>query len=225
MNCAYVSRNLPEIAMGDRPSCDDLALASHLHACVACAERVERERNVTMLLRAWSEPEVGDVDRERLRSAVRTAIRDESNASRRVGVTVRLATAASIAAVALLLGLAGAQRVGGPNDDEAMAGPATRMEDTEPGAFTMVGPFSAKERIEPRKPVEKPRRLEPKTRRVVRRLAEPVPRLQVPSLGSGAVDSDSMMRFEFQTQDPKIRIIWFVPRADDGVSTTSEVGD
>jgi hypothetical protein len=41
----------------------------------------------------------------------------------------------------------------------------------------------------------------------------------------GAIDSDSMMRFEFQTQDPKIRIIWFVPRAEEGLSTPGEIGD
>ena len=106
-----------------------------------------------------------------------------------------------------------------------MAGPATRSEDTEPGVFTMVGPFSAQERVEPRKPVEKPRRLESRPRRVSRRVAEPIPTQPVPGLVLGPVDSDSMMRFEFQTEDPKVRIIWFVPRADDGTSTTSAIGD
>lgn len=225
MNCANVGRQLSDFALDDVASCDTLELASHLRECADCAKRIERDRSVTMLLREWSEPEFGDMDRERLRVTVRSAIAEEARGSRRVGVTVRLATAASIAALTLLLGLAGVSRVGGPTDDEAMAGPATRIEDTEPGVFTMVGPFSAKERIEPRKPVDRLRRPESKARRVSRRIAEPVPMQPTPVLGTTPVDSDSMMRFEFQTQDPKIRIIWFVPRADNGTSTTSEIGD
>lgn len=224
MNCANVSRHLSELAMDDVASCDELELASHLRECVDCAKRIERERSVTMLLREWSEPEIRDADRKRMRARIHTVIEEEARGSQRVGMTVRLAAAASIAAVALLLGLAGVSRVGGPTGGEAIAGPATRTEDTEPGVFTMVGPFSAKERVEPRKPVEKPRRLESKPRRVNRRVAEPVSKPPAPGLGLGPVDSDSMMRFEFQTQDPKIRIIWFVPRAD-ATSTTSEIGD
>lgn len=224
MTCANVSRHLSELAMGDVASCDELELASHLRECVDCAKRIEREHCVTMLLREWSEPEIRDADRERMRARIHTVIEEEVRGSNRVGMTVRLAAAASIAAVALLLGLAGVSRVGGPTGGEAIAGPATRAEDTEPGVFTMVGPFSAKERIEPRKPVEKPRRIESKPRRVNRRVAEPVS-TPAPGLGSEPVDSDSMMRFEFQTQDPMIRIIWFVPRADDATSTTSEIGD
>ncbi len=225
MNCANVNRHLSELAMDDVAPCDELELATHLRDCADCAKRIERERGVTMLLREWSEPEFKDADRERLHARIHTVIEEEARGSFGFGLTVRLAAAASIAALALLLGLAGVSRVGGPTGGEAMAGPATRSEDTEPGVFTMVGPFSAKERVEPRKPVEKPRRLESRPRRVSRRVAEPIPTQPVPGLVLGPVDSDSMMRFEFQTEDPKIRIIWFVPRAEDGSSTTSEIGD
>lgn len=225
MNCATVGRQLSEVALDTPASRWNPAIESHLRVCVDCAKRVERERDVTMLLREWSEPEIGEVDRESLRASVQSVIDERAGSAHRVGVTVRLATAASIAVFALLLGLAGLSRVGGPTENEAAAGPATSIEDAEPGVFTMVGPFSAKERVEPRKPVDKLRRSESKARRVSRRLAEPVPTQPAPVLGTAPVDSDTMMRFEFQTEDPKIRIIWFVPRADDVVSTTSDIGD
>ena len=225
MTCSSFVSLVADYVAGDLPDAAECEIAGHVRECTACAAALERERSVRSMLADWSEPEDVDEDRDRLRAQVRTAIEIEFRRARRRAFMARLAAAASIAIVAVLLAIAGIGRIGSPVGSPAIAGPATRVEDTEPSLFTMVGPFSKKDGLDSKKRSDKPRRVDQKSRRVGRRSVEPSRATRTPKLGVGAIDSDSMMRFEFQTQDPKIRIIWFVPRAEEGLSTPGEIGD
>ena len=225
MTCSAFESLVADFVAGDLPDAAECEIAAHVRECTACAAVLERERSVRSMLADWSEPEYVDEDRDLLRTQVRTAIGIEFQRARRRAFIARLAAAASIAIVAVLLAIAGIGRIGSAVGSNAIAGPATRVEDTEPSLFTMVGPFSKKDGLDSKKPSDKPRRIDQKSRRVNRRNVEPSRTPPSPTLGVGASDSDSMMRFEFQTQDPKIRIIWFVPRAEEGLSTPLEIGD
>lgn len=225
MTCSAFESLAADFVAGDLPDATECEIEAHVRECALCAAALERERSVRQMLVDWSEPDYEDEDRDRLREQVRTEIAIEFQRARRRAFIARLAAAASIAIIAVLLAVAGIGRIGGPVGTNAIAGPATRVEDTEPSLFTMVGPFSKNDVLDSRKLSDRPRRVDRKSRRVGRRTVEPSHTPPTPTLGLGASDSDSMMRFEFQTQDPKIRIIWFVPRSDEGASTPAEIGD
>lgn len=225
MKCERVRGLLAELVLDGEHCGGSSAEFGHIRACADCSAALERERSVVALLRTWSEPEVKDAERDRLRMAVRAAILAEPSGVGGSSSARRVAAAASIAAVALLLGLAALGRIGGPTNGAAIAGPATRADEKGPGVFTMVGPFSEKERVETKRSADRPRRVEPRQRRGIRKASQVQKSVSPPCCDQGTVDSDSMMRFEFQTADPAIRIIWFVPRADDMTEQTGDIGD
>lgn len=226
MKCIEIQRELQELAIdGERASVGRSPLFDHLFSCVDCSEAFDRERRTVVLIRELTEADVPEAERVTLRASVRGSIAAEWGVIRRRSRVRRLAVAATVAAIGLLLGLPAAGRFGRPQAGASSAESAARVDDGPTGELGPYDEVAVRENDESKRAGEMSRGRGSTSNRRTRRVGAAVRSAAVKRVDLGSVDSDSMMRFEFQSEDPAIRIIWFVPKAEDAASEAAEVGD
>jgi len=210
MNCARVEILLPDL-VDDGVDPELVAARAHLAGCERCAALADDFRASLDLARELSEP---DADAA-FYASIRRDVLARVAAERPARTWVRpLAIAASVALVALALLLA-----------------AQALRDRPEGAtkkLVVEGPTTAAPPPAPEPaPAPEPRIVpdEPRPTPVADRRRRRTPR---PTVERAAVEAPpepaEMMRIEYQTSDPNVRIIWFVPKGDGASPETAKSG-
>lgn len=204
MDCSGTEDLLALFVGGDLDESETLAVSAHLAACATCAESATRLRESIELIRRETEPEVDGAFYESIRRDVLATLAAPAPSERRWSIGV----AASVALVALgLLFVVLAMRAQPASDRDE-----TARDDRPPS-------------VEPPSPPREPETDAPSPRRATRHRADPrrhiAPRRapRAAELPAECVAAAEPLKLEFQTSDPNIRIIWFVPN-EDGASST-----
>jgi hypothetical protein len=183
---------MPAFAGDDLDGAELAAMAAHVRDCGPCAALAEGYRESLELARAASAPDVEDAFYGMLRAAVLAEIASEHRRPRWRPLAIAAALA-GLAAATLLAALVLSTR------------PAARH---EPIVTSPKAPPAIVEEATPVPTAPEVVRNDAPRKRIAPRRRPPVPRTprQAPA------DTAEMMRIEYQTANPNIRVIWFVPR-------------
>jgi hypothetical protein len=198
MNCRKASRLLPLLVGRDLDERTFGAVASHCSVCAACRRLEEELRASWIWLRGIPPPAVGETDYSSLRRAVWRRIEtSETAAPGRVGL--RPSVLAAAAALVLLLFIVPILR--NLRTEVGVAAPvvATAPVKTPVRTAFEVVATPANEGVEPAAP--EPKSVPP------RRLAARAPK-------KPAAGPEELVRIEFQTDHPDVRIIWLVQKQE-----------
>lgn len=214
MLCDRIDTLLPSFVGDDLDDASARAVAAHVTSCRRCTEEVRLYR-ASLALVADAEPEFDEAFFASVRSGVLAEIDRVPSLDRRrtgrAGWTV-YALAASVAALAVsaLVFLVWANDR--PQAERASMPSAFQMDDPNPATekgpgrqeeVAGLGP-SDPEAVVPSKPRSRKAALPQHSK-------HPTPR--IPQV---MISTEDMMRIDYQTADPTIRIIWFVPKPEPG---------
>ena len=213
MQCQRIERLMPLYVGGDLAEADLAAVVAHVAGCARCAALADEFRASVALVRQYSEPAVDAAFYAAIRGDVLRRVSALSPPWRWVRPA---AIAASVALVAIAIALAvlalrSRQDIGSPGIVES---------DPEPSAPT-IEPYRGPGNVAPDEPRRRP------TQRVVYLPARRHRRPPAPAHGDLAiqpVDTNDVLRIEYQTSDPNVRIIWFVPKGTGASSDTAKTG-
>lgn len=205
MDCAQAGEHLPLYIGDDLPIGALNAVRQHLRECSRCRATAEEYLATLDLVREWSAPRFDAESSERIHEAVMarldSAHRPSSPSTPSIW-TRPLALAASLAVVALFVWLA--MHAIRRHDDVG----EPRMIANDPAPAADDHPPSGDDERSLAAP--RPKQILGRTRhaRVLRRSA--------PSAANDVAPNATAetMRIEFQTSDPNVRIIWFVPKGE-----------
>ncbi len=203
MDCSRVERLIPPFVGGDLDEAETIVVGAHLAACETCAASATELRETLDLVRAETEPDVDAEFYESIRRDVLSTLAAPAP-PRRYWSTAVAASVALAALAALLVMLAMRSQPGDGAREEARD---DRQPTIEPA------PVRAKPAVEPERSNHTERRPAKTTRRVAPRT---VP--QMAALPAECLAVAEPLKLEFQTSDPNIRIIWFIPN-EDGASS------
>jgi hypothetical protein len=205
MNCKRAERLIPLYVEGDLAARESRTVGLHLGSCRTCAAAEREYQESQRWLRSYQPPDFGDAFFQELNRTVLGDIKTSRSASWLQGVVWGWSRHPSLAAalVVLVLVVLGAMLLAGKStrrDDR----PERIAKDTQPEVTQPAGPAEL-----PHKP------LGPS---VVRQGPRPRPRQVAASRrrpeAHRAESGATLIRIEFQTSDPDIRIIWVNPTTD-----------
>ncbi len=210
MRCERVCKLISGYVGDDLSRGDGAAVQAHLLGCESCSAVVHELRESLEFVRGHSEARGSTADYDAIRDAV---LRELRVGRQRRDWRPILAFAACTAVVALAFSLILIATVRRHVDETAQDPPLG-----QPAVSRSPAPEEA--RTTPYPPVVAPTK--DRRQRTRRRNSVRAPRGD--DHGAPAdVDSEAMMRVEFQTSDPTVRIIWFVPR-EAGAVSRREIG-
>jgi hypothetical protein len=218
MRCSEVTERLALYVGDDLDRRTTRRVAEHLRGCTACFEAAAAYREAVQFVREASEPAFEAEFFEGIRRDVLVEIRRSPSPVRTPRPAWVMPVAASLAVAALSFAIAARSGfLGGPAVDRAEVS-------------TEAAPNASPERVDtpPSTPAPDPGpgRGAPPRHRAPRRIP-PAPRGRIESehvAKSTPVSTDDMLRIEYQTSDPNIRIIWFVPKEGSGANEPNKTG-
>lgn len=195
MRCERAEQQMAAFAGDDLDGPDRAQMAAHVRDCGACAALAEGYRASVELARESSAPDFDEAYYTSIRAAVLAEIATEP----RPAPWRQLAVAAAIATLVVAT---------------LLAAVVLSTRPTPRGEPIVVSPEAPPTVEEPETPVpaqpEVVRNEAPRKRSLSQR-KRPAPR----PAKAAPMDTADMLRIEYQTADPNIRVIWFVPREPD----------